>query len=258
MPRLSDLSRVRALLDRDRAWAAYAIGDLAPEFVDDCSWHTPADGAPALVMLYAGFDPPILFAMGDGSDLSSLFAELRAPIVSLHVQPEALAALSGTYLARETSAMWRMVVDPASFQPASATDVVALGQSDLAAIQALYDEGRQQGEGPAFFFPWMLEQGTFRGIWEGSDLVAVAGTHLVSRELGICTIGNVYTRRDRRRLGLAARVTTAVVQHALAQAISTIVLNVSQRNERARRVYEAMGFRCYCAFFEGEARRAGN
>ena len=103
----------------------------------------------------------------------------------------------------------------------------------------------------------MVRQGTFRGVREGAALIAVAGTHLFSRELGICTIGNVYTRRDRRGRGLGARVTSAVVQHAIAQAIPTIVLNVSQGNSGARRVYERLGFHCYCEFFEGEAEKRG-
>ena len=77
----------------------------------------------------------------------------------------------------------------------------------------------------------------------------------ITTELGVCTVGNVYTRRDRRRRGLAARVTSGVVQHAIAEAVPTIVLNVSRDNDAARRVYERLGFHCHCEFFEGEARR---
>lgn len=58
---------------------------------------------------------------------------------------------------------------------------------------------------------------------------------------------------DRRRRGLAARATSAVVRHALAASIPTIVLNVSQANDAARRVYEHLGFGVHCAFVEGEA-----
>jgi ribosomal protein S18 acetylase RimI-like enzyme len=49
-------------------------------------------------------------------------------------------------------------------------------------------------------------------------------------------------------------VTSAVVQHAIDREIPTIVLNVSQENDGARRVYESLGFRRYCEFFEGECR----
>lgn len=256
MPRLVDHSLVLTQLNRDRAWAAYAIGDLSPALVDGCAWHAPADGAPGLVLLYRGFQPPILFAMGEPSALAPLMTELDAPQVSLHLRPEALEALHPTYAVIETQAMWRMALDPASFRPQPDDRIVSLDEGDAAQIEALYEDGRQDGEMPAFFQKAMLRQGTFRGIREAGALVAVAGTHLFSPELRVCAVGNVYTRRDRRRRGLAARVTSAVVAHALALGVETIVLNVSHGNPGARAVYESLGFRCHCSFFEGAALRA--
>lgn len=254
MPHITDLVRVHALLNRDPAWAAYAIGDLSPEFIGHCEWYASTDGSPALVLLYRGFDTPIVFAIGETADLAPVFRELDAPALSMHLRPDAVAALSPAYHPVHTSPMWRMVVERSSLRPARTDDVIALDESWLEAVTALYEDGHRHGEGPAFFQPWMLGQGTFRGIREGSDLVAVAGSHVFSPGLGVCAIGNVYTRRDRRRRGLGARVTSAVVQHAIDREISTIVLNVSQENDGARRVYESLGFRRYCEFFEGECR----
>jgi GNAT superfamily N-acetyltransferase len=254
MPLTTDLQRIRTALDRDRTWSAYAIGDLAPERLPDGSWFASAADPDALVLLYRGFTPPILFATGDPASLSPLFAELDAPRVSLHLLPEAIAALPPAYTATHTTSMWRMTVSGASFRPADAeAQGEALDLSHAAAVDALYADARAGGEEPPFYRPAMLADGSFRGVWEGADLVAVAGAHLFSPALGVCTIGNVYTRRDRRRRGLAARATSAVVRHALAASIPTIVLNVSQTNEAARRVYEQLGFRVHCAFVEGEA-----
>jgi ribosomal protein S18 acetylase RimI-like enzyme len=253
MTRLTDLSVVKTLLDRDRAWAAYAIGDLSPEYAADCEWYAPGDGSPAVLLLYRGFSPPIVFASGETMQLAPVFREIDAPTVSLHLRADGIAALRSTYDSVQTHAMWRMVIEPGSFRSAGTQDVVALDESSLGAVTALYDDGRPHDEVPTFFRPSMLQQGTFRGIWEGSDLIAVAGTHLFSPELGVCAVGNVYTRRDCRRRGLGARVTSAVVQYAIDQAIPTIVLNVGQENPGARRVYERLGFRCHCEFFEGEA-----
>jgi GNAT superfamily N-acetyltransferase len=252
MPRTSDLSRVRAILDQDRAWSAYAMGDLHPDLAAHCSWHA-TNGDAALLLVYRGFNPPILFAMGDVVGLETLFREVEAPTVSLHVRPEAIAAMADVFRPTQTRAMWRMAVEVAAFRPLKPDGVVAVSESDVDAVNRLYDDGRRHDEGPTFFQSSMLRQGTFRGVWEGEDLVAIAGTHQFSPELGTCAIGNVYTRRDRRRQGLGARVTSAVVQHAMAQSISTIVLNVGQGNAAARRVYEQLGFRCYCDFLEGEA-----
>jgi len=255
MPRLTDLTRVRALLDLDPAWSAYAIGDLSPEFAVHCTWHAPAGDAPAIVLLYRGFEPAIVFASGTPGDLAPLFHELDAREVSLHVRPDAIEPLSTAYRITQTRPFWRMITDRESFRGESTEAVIPLGERDIPAVEALYDDGRRHEEGPTFFQPSMLRQGSFRGIVEGEALIAIAGTHLFSPELGVCTIGNVYTRRDRRRRGLGASVTSAVVQHALTHDIATIVLNVGQDNDSARRVYERLGFGCHCEFLEGAAVR---
>jgi GNAT superfamily N-acetyltransferase len=255
VPRLAELTTVRAILNRDREWAAYAIGDLSPGLIEHCEWHAPADGRAALLLVYRGFDPPITFAMGDAADLHPLFREISAPEISLHVRAEALAAMAGTYLTTSTRSMHRMVLRRQAFTPAPADGVEALDESDLAAVSTLYEEGHRRGEGPTFFDASMLRQHTFRGVWEGRALVAVAGSHLYSPEEGICAIGNVYTRSDRRGRGLAARVTSAVAAQALRDRVATIVLNVGQRNDAARRVYERLGFASYGDFLEGAATR---
>jgi RimJ/RimL family protein N-acetyltransferase len=254
MPLTTDLQRIRTALDRDRAWSAYAIGDLDPGRLPDCSWYAPDVYPDTLVLLYRGLMPPILFATGDPAFLPLLFAELDAPTVSLQLLPGAVDALLPAYRATEIRLMWRMTVSAASFRPAAADDdAAAIDRSDAAAVAALFANARQGGEEPSFYQPAMLGDGSFRGIREGGELVAVAGTHLFSPALGVCTVGNVYTHRDCRRRGLAARATSAVVRHALAASIPTIVLNVSQANDAARRVYEQLGFRIHCAFVEGEA-----
>lgn len=254
MPLTTDLQRIRTALDRDRTWSAYAIGDLAAERLPHCSWYAAAAHPDTLVLLYRGFTPPILFATGDPAILSQLLTELDASTMSLHLLPEAVDALAPAYTATDLQPMWRMTVSAATFRPADADDdVTALDPSNAGAIAALFADARESGEEPPFYSPSMLAEGAFRGIWEGPDLVAVAGTHLFSSVLGVCTIGNIYTRRDRRRRGLASRATSAVVRHALAASVPTIVLNVSQANDAARRVYEQLGFRVHCAFVEGEA-----
>jgi GNAT superfamily N-acetyltransferase len=256
MPLTTDLQRIRAALDRDRAWSAYAIGDLAPERLQYCSWYAPAADPDTVVLLYRGFSPPILFATGDPALLSHLFTELDASTISLHLRSDAVDSLTPAYAAMGITPMWRMTVSATSFRPAAADDdVVAVDSSHEGAVAALFADGREGGEEPPFYRPSMLAEESFRGIWEGGDLVAVAGAHLFSAAVGVCTIGNVYTRRDRRRRGLGARVTSAVVRNALAASIPTIVLNVSQTNDAARRVYEQLGFRVHCAFVEGEAHR---
>jgi GNAT superfamily N-acetyltransferase len=254
VPRLTDPKRIRKTLDRDREWAAYAIGDLSPGFIEHCEWHAPAHHDNALVLLYRGFNPPIVFAIGAPADLRELFGELAAPEISLHIRPETLDAMRGIYVPQAIRRIQRMVLRPDAFKPVPDSDVRPLGERDLEAVTALYRDGHERGDAPAFFHPSMLRQGTFRGVWEDGELVCTAGTHVYSRELGVCAIGNVFTRGDRRGRGLGARVTSAVVSQAVRDALPTIVLNVGCDNP-AQRVYERLGFERYCVFLEGEATR---
>jgi GNAT superfamily N-acetyltransferase len=262
MPLLTDIDLVRRILDRDRDWSAYAIGDLAPGYVEHCEWRATQGPEPSLILAYRGFTPPILFAMGEPPAIRMLVDEIDAPEISLHVRPDVLAALDGAYRVVAPRQMQRMRLDPVRFAPVvphgslqESSQVTPLSEQQLPAIERLYDDGRRHGEGPTFFSASMLRQGTFCGIWEEDRLIAIAGTHLYSRELSICTIGNVYTRRDRRGRGLAALTTGAVVARAIDEGVRTIVLNVGVTNVGAQRVYQRLGFTSYGAFIEGEAVR---
>jgi ribosomal protein S18 acetylase RimI-like enzyme len=256
VPRIADPSVIRAILELDRPWAVYALGDLSPGFVEHCEWFALPEEPPALVLLYHRFDPPVLFTLGLPDRLSRLMQEIDTPVVYLHVRPDALAAMLPYYRSAQPRAMWRMVVDPRTFRAVAWDEATPLSVADIAAITALYADGRQRGDGPDFFDPSMVERGIFWGLWEGEELVAVAGTHLVAPLSSVCAIGNVYTRHDRRRLGFAARATSAVVSEAFRRNLQTVVLNVNQKNAAAIRVYERLGFRCYCDFVEGLALRS--
>jgi predicted GNAT family acetyltransferase len=96
----------------------------------------------------------------------------------------------------------------------------------------------------------MLEQGTYCGIREGKEIVAVAGTHVTAFSEGVAGLGNIYTRRDRRGRGLSTQVTAAVVGQLLLTKLGTIVLNVRASNAAAIHVYERIGFRNYCKYIE--------
>lgn len=256
MPPLTDPSLIRRILERDRPWAVYALGDLSPGFAEHSRWFALPDAPPALLLLYGRFDPPILFALGPPRRLQDLVAEIEPPVVSLQVRAGALAAVQTRYRRVEACPMWRMVVDARSFRPVASGPTSPLRADDVGAITSLYADGDERSEGPDFFDPSMVEQGIFRGVWEGEELVSVAGTHLVVPSEGVCAVGNVYTRHDRRGRGFGVRVTSAVVSTALARGIPTVVLNVDQRNASAIRVYERLGFRLHCDFVEGPAFRS--
>jgi ribosomal protein S18 acetylase RimI-like enzyme len=176
----------------------------------------------------------------------------------LSIRPEILPLVKANWRVEDETPMWRMLLEDASALPAAGS-AFRLDARHLAAVQQLYSDGqRVEGEpeeSPDFFFPYMLDHGVFFGVAEGEELVAAAGTHLVAAQEGVAAIGNVYTRRDRRGRGLAQTAVSAVVRELLSLGIPTIALNVKQSNAAAIRVYERLGFRRYCPFYEGVARR---
>ena len=128
---------------------------------------------------------------------------------------------------------------------------IRLTADDVHALEDLYADGELTGESPDFFYGSMVTDGVFFGVYEGPDLVAAAGTHLVARDESAAAIGNVYVRRDKRAQGLG-RVVTAAVVHELRD-FETIGLNVRADNASAIRVYESLGFVKHCEFVEGLA-----
>ena len=151
--------------------------------------------------------------------------------------------------------MQRMVCDPAQPPPMTPDDVVRLGPTDLEAVHGLYADSEANGEAPDWFLPEMLAQGVYYGVREVGELVAVAGTHVITTREGVGCLGNIYTRRDRRGRGLSTQVTSAVTAQLLNMKLPTIALNVRENNSPAIRVYERLGFHRYCGYVEAVAMR---
>ncbi len=274
MPDEALLDRIRALLEGDRRWAAYALCDLEPPQAQYGEWRV-ADTEDALVLLYREFATPVLFAFGSPDAVSRLLADLHEPELYLLIRPEHLPAVAARYAvaapteparqaasmaagqpAAELLAMWRMILQIEQFAAATehgGPDCRPLGPEHFAQLERLYADGHETGEAPDFFSRRQVEGGVFCGVREGDALVAAAGTHLFSTRLGIGAVGNVYVRRDRRGRGLGRAVTHTVTAELLRRGLRTVALNVRQDNAAAIRVYESLGYRRYCPFYEGRA-----
>lgn len=251
MPLLQDLNKIRPILNRDRPWSAYILGDLAPGSIEHCTFHCTENGD-GMVVLYQGLGFPILFWLNAEP---AVLDEFHEPAVFLNVRLQDAGMLAGRYLFVEPKRMGRFVLNPLTWTPASVGDAQRLTRAHLPALEKLYADGVADNDQPYFFYPNMLTEGVFYGFWEDSELIAVAGTHQVVQQESVAAVGNVYTRRDRRGKGLAAGMTSAVVLQLLKLEISTIVLNVEASKPNARRVYERLGFQLHCEFLEGRAVR---
>jgi len=250
---LTDFAAIRAFLETDRKWAVYALGDLDPALRESCEWYGTEDdsGLRALAMLFKGFDPPALFTMGASRAIELLLNQaVLAPGVYLNVGEDHLPAVFAYYDAPVREPMWRMTLEPSDFRPAKWDEVVRLSANHVDGLNRLYAAG-----GGNAFQPRQVSDGAFYGIIEHGELIAAAGTHVLSETYSAAAIGNVFTHPDYRGKGHAAAVTSAVCVDLIRRGIRTIGLNVARANAAAIRVYEKLGFVKHIPFIEGNAIR---
>jgi GNAT superfamily N-acetyltransferase len=248
---LTDRTHIRAYLETDRFYAAYAIGDLEPGLFELCEWTgAVVDGQlDALTLHYHGLEPPALFVMGSVGGLRAILGQASGPRrVYLTCREDYLPVTREFYAWEQVIPMLRMVLPPASFRPVDG-HCLRLGTEHAEQLVALY----ALGGGAVAFSPSQIAGGAFYGAFTEGQLVAAAGTHLVSPAYGVAAVGNVFTHPDYRGLGYGSATTTAVVAELLALGIRDVVLNVAQENERAIHVYERLGFERHCPFLEGPA-----
>lgn len=256
MPTTGDLARVERLLNSDRVWTTYALADLQDDFAGACRWLTSADGTEeAVALLYSGLEPPVLFAAGAPDALERALAGMALPPrVYLSVREEHLPVIEKLYdNSGDHRPMYRMILTDAE----RAVSRIEVAPERLTASSIPHVETLLAWNGPFTpdaFAPYQVEQGVFYGVWDNTGaLVAVGGTHIVDWTRHVAAIGNMYTRPDRRGCGYATAILAALVQTLRARNVETIVLNVDQRNQGARHLYEEHGFVVYCPYVEGIA-----
>jgi len=250
--RLTDRVDIRALLEQDRWYAAYAIGDLEPGFYEQCRWFGAeiAGELRSLAMLFEGLDPPALFLMGEPLGLTMILgAALRPELVWFTCREAHLAALQTHYQTGAIDPMLRMTLLPADFRSVSVIDVERLGPGYAGELARLYASAQANA-----FSPYQLARGIFYGVKQRGQLVSAAGTHLVARTMGVAAVGNVFTYPEHRGKSYATCCTSAVCMDLLEMGLD-VVLNVAHDNADAVHIYEKLGFQVYCPFVEGVAVR---
>jgi ribosomal protein S18 acetylase RimI-like enzyme len=248
-----DRELLSEFLETDRLFAAYAICDLDEREFARTRWGVALDsGRPVAVALeYTGLSPQPLFVMGDKDGVTAVLREVIRPRAAyLAARPQLLEAVDPVYRVEPGPAMVRMAVDRASFRPApgAPTRLVA---ADVGELNKLYDLGLTS---------WLpsdsVANGVYFGVRVGGHLVAAAGTHVISREMGLAAVGNVLTQRDYRGRGYAKMVTGAVTAELL-RFCEQVVLNVRSDNPPALAAYAALGYREHTRFEERLVHRRG-
>ncbi|MDQ1508868.1 MAG: hypothetical protein QOG50_712 [Actinomycetota bacterium] len=109
-----------------------------------------------------------------------------------------------------------------------------LGAHDVPEMLALVERTK-----PGPFTTRTIELGTYIGVRDGDDLVAMAGERL--HPPGFTEISAVCTDASHRGRGLASRLVRAIVEGIWARGEKPF-LHLTLENEPAHRIYAALGF----------------
>lgn len=106
-----DRGEILAVLNQDRVYAAYAIGDLEPSLSAQCEWALAEhpDGMYALALLFKGLAPYTLLLYGDPRGHAVILAgAMRPQQVYAIFREEQAAAPHAHYALAEIKRMARM------------------------------------------------------------------------------------------------------------------------------------------------------
>jgi len=249
-----DRSLLRAFLERDRLYAAYAICDLEDREFARTRWGVAMDGdeVVAVGLEYGGATPQPVFLMGDPEGLKAILGDVLRPRAAyLAALPASLPAVEAFYRVDPGPPMVRMWTDRTTFRPYPAS-VQRLLPSEIGELNRLYQLG---------FAAWLpssaIAEGVYYGIRANGHLVAAAGTHVISRDARLGVVGNVLTHADYRGRGFATAVTGAVTAELL-RTCDEVVLNVRSDNPPALNAYRRLGYAEYIRFEERLIHRLGS
>ncbi len=242
----TDRALLRAFLEADRLYSAYALCDLDEREFLRTRWGVAlAGGRPvSVVMQYAGYSPQPVFVMGQNDGIDGILTDIIKPRSAyVAARPEHLSAIAANYRVEPGPPMVRMWVDGAHFRPFAA-DARPLLATDIGELNRLYQLG---------FASWLpasaISDGLYYGVRVGGRLVSAAGTHVISQEARLAVVGNVMTHSDYRGRGYATAATGAVTGELL-RFCNQVVLNVRADNPPALAAYRRLGYQVYITFEE--------
>lgn len=234
---LKETAEVEPLLEARRDYAAPVYGYLEPRFFPQTRWYlAEGSGEPALLLQVGGLAGASLYWQGSTEGLERICREARLPrhsYITFEERHQGLVAQR--FFLRGLQPLLRMSVDAASFRSIPST-AQPLSPVHLHQVNRLY-----RRDGGIILSRYPLVEGDYYGIWEGKELVSIAGTQMVSPRYGVAVVANVLTHPDYRGRGYATRCVGALTA-ALLGKVRDVVLNVDPENTPAVRAYRRLGY----------------
>ena len=251
----TDRDLIKAILDRDRIFSAYALADLEDRETGRSRWGIAraGDEVVSLVLEYGGPSPQPLFVTGRDDGIEAILRDVIKPSIAyVACLPSSVRAVESRYRLENGPQMVRMWVDRETFRPAFDPGVEPLAPGDAGELNRLY----RLGFG-SWLPPQAISEGIYRGIRVNGRLVAAAGTHVIGRRAKIAVVGNVLTQPEFRGRGYAQATTAAVTAHLL-EFCDHVVLNVRSDNPPALNAYRRLGYAEHVRFEERLGHRIGS
>jgi ribosomal protein S18 acetylase RimI-like enzyme len=250
----TDQALLRRFLATDRLYAAYAICDLEQREFGRTRWGAAYDGDElvGVGLEYTGPTPQPLFVMGSTDGIAAVLRDVIKPRAAyIAARASMLPGIEAHYRVDPGPEMLRMWVDRAHFRPYPAT-VQRLLPIETGELNRLYQLG---------FASWLpsstVADGVYFGMRVNGQLIAAAGTHVVSATARLAVVGNVLTHMDYRGRGFATAVTGAVTAELL-RSCDQVVLNVRADNPPAINAYRRLGYTEHARFEERLIHRLGS
>lgn len=253
--RCIDPEEAYRFLIQDRVWAGYALCDLESPLWEQSSFYWAELEIPKALVLKVDLGAfHILTGFGDPEGIGAVWSEIQLPPniqYSARTERET-EDLRQYYHFEMLYPMWRLHLKASEFVPwDSGIDVTPIGSDRSAELSAIF-----QGHPECAFVPEQLHSGVFYGVLNKGELLAVVGTHVLSKRYRIAGVGNAFTRPEVRGKGYFRTCLSAVIERLLEMGVEDIIANVSIDNETSLRGAFDLGFGKYCQYWEGIGRKS--